>query len=656
MKRPLLCVLAIVIFPALVFAGTKGKVAGTVTDAETGRPLPVANVIIEGTTMGAAANRDGQYVILNVPPGMYTVKASMMGYAAHTVTEVHVHIDRTTTVNFNMQPTVLTGQEVIVVAKRPVIQEDVAATQKVVTSDQIEALPAASVKGVMVVQPGIEVGQEGIYVRGSGQDEAIFMVDGVVLRDQRTNEPITSVPLSAIQEIVVQTGGFSPEYHNVRSGVVNVVTKEGSPNRYAATISFKMRPAGPKHFGISPYDPNSCWLRPYLDDEVCWEGTKSGAWDVYRQRQYIEFDGWNSVSEQLLADDDPTNDLTPEACQRIFMWEHRKQGDIKKPDYNVDLGFGGPVPFVGKSLGNLRFYSSFRREQDMYLIQLSRDAITDQSGMLKLTSDMAPSMKLSFLGLYGETFATSRSRSGGTDYMNGTWEVADATDRAGFTVPWRLYTNIYWCPTDRFYQTLSAKFTHLLSSTTFYELQLKQIGKRYVTGPPRDRDTAKVYEPIPGYKVDEAPEGFWADYLFAIDGMAMGGPIATARDSSRFTTITAKFDLVSQINHNNQIKTGLELAFDNFDMKFGMENKPLPEGNTWTEFEQSPYRIIHYLQDKLEFQGFISTLGLVTEYSDPNGYWYSVDEMEKGFYNRDFFSQNYIPAIEDSVPTEKAGI
>jgi len=193
-----------------------------------------------------------------------------------------------------------------------------------------------------------------------------------------------------------------------------------------------------------------------------------------------------------------------------------------------------------------------------------------------------------------------------------------------------------------------------LSSSTFYELQLKRIGKRYLTGPPRDRDTTKRYEPVPGYVVDEAPIGFYADYLFGIDGMAMGGPIATARDSSRFTTITAKFDLISQINHNNQIKTGLELAFDNFDMRFGMVNKPLPEGNTWTEFEQSPYRIIHYLQDKLEFQGFISTLGLVTEYSDPNGYWYSVDEMEKGFYNRDFFSQNYTPAIEDTIPTEKA--
>jgi outer membrane receptor protein involved in Fe transport len=56
------------------------------------------------------------------------------------------------------------------------------------------------------------------------------MVDGIVLRDQRDNSPITSVPLSSMQEISVQTGGFSAEYNNVRSGVVNVVTKEGVPS------------------------------------------------------------------------------------------------------------------------------------------------------------------------------------------------------------------------------------------------------------------------------------------------------------------------------------------------------------------------------------------------------------------------------------------
>ncbi|WP_243663569.1 carboxypeptidase-like regulatory domain-containing protein [Rhodothermus marinus] len=57
-----------------------GRIAGVVTDAATGDPLPGVNVTIEGTTLGAASDIDGQYYILNVPPGRYTVRASMIGY------------------------------------------------------------------------------------------------------------------------------------------------------------------------------------------------------------------------------------------------------------------------------------------------------------------------------------------------------------------------------------------------------------------------------------------------------------------------------------------------------------------------------------------------------------------------------------------------
>ena len=645
MKRIFLLIIFLA-FPVFVFAGTKGKITGTITDAETGEALPGANVIIEGTTMGAATNLEGYYVILNIPPGTYRLKTSMMGYATYTVTEIRVYIDRTTIIHVKMRPTVLPGEEVVVVAERSVVQKDVAASLRNITSGQIEALPVTSVTEAMETQPGIA---SGLSIRGSGSNQAIFMVDGVILRDERNNQPMTQVPLSAVEEILVQSGGFNAEYYNVRSGVVNVVTKEGDPNRYGGTITFKMKPPAPKHFGISPYDPNSFWLRPYLDPEVCWTGTKSGAWDIYTQRQYPEFEGWNAVSERTLADDDPTNDLTPEAAHRIFMWQYRKQGEPKKPDYNIDGGFGGLVPLIGKSLGNLRFYTSFRYEQDMYLMQLSRDALTDYSWMTRLTSDITPFMKLSIWTLYGETYATALSRAGGTSYMEDVWDIADAIDRAGFTVPWRIFTNDYWCPTSRFYHTLSAKLTHLVNPSTFYEVQLKRIGKNYHTAPGPHRDSTKRYEIFEGYYVDEAPFGFEERYTYGIVGLAMGGPISTSRDSSKIAVTSAKFDLVSQINPNNQVKTGFEFVYDDFNMSFGMVNLVLPEGNTWTTIKRNPFRLTTYLQDKLEFEGFISNLGLIMEYSDPNGDWYDVNP-----FDRDFYSGDYKPEDEPTINKKKA--
>jgi len=648
MKKMTLLIIAIFVFSAnFVFADVTGKIAGTVIDKDTGEPLPGANIVIDGTMFGAATNLKGQYVILRVPPGVYILKATMMGYTNYTIMDVRVNLDQTTTIDFQMSTEILTGQEVTIVAVRPPVEKDVAASKKNISSEQIQTLPATTVEEVMGLQAGIT---NNLGIRGGGREEALFMVDGVTLRDGRSNDPITAIPLSAVQEVSVQTGGFGAEYNNVRSGVVNLVTKEGDKKRYSGTISFKHSPPYKKHFGISPFDPDSYWLRPYLDPDVCWTGTSSGAWDTYTQRQYPGFEGWNVVSNRTLQDTDPTNDLTPEALQRIFQWQHRKQGDIKMPDYNVDAGFGGPVPFISKSLGGLRFYASYRREQNAYLYELSRKGLTEESGMLKLTSDINPAMKLSIMGIYGQITATTSSRSGGADYMDETWDIAYELDQAGFTVPWRLYTNLYWCPTATYFSTLSAKFTHVLSPNTYYEAVVKRVGKKYHTSPLPSRDRTADNEIFPGYFLNEAPIGFETEPVFAEgDYMGMGGAVSTSRDYSEAVTYNAKVDLISQINHNNQIKAGLELEYNDYDMRFGMVNLALPEGNTWTEFTRSPFKITAFVQDKIEYEGFISTLGLILDYSDPTGKWYNV-----GDYDRDFYSQNYDPDSEDLFLTKNA--
>lgn len=646
LRHLLLLLIAALLISSVAVAGTTGKVAGKITDEQTGEPLPGANIVIEGTTMGAASDLNGYYVILNVPPGTYTLHVTMMGYAKATVQNVRVNIDLTTNVNIIMKPTVLTGEEVVVLAERPIVQKDVAASQKNITSANIEELPMATVTDVLGLHAGIG---SGLSIRGSGSSEALFMVDGVILRDERNNTPITQIPLSAIREVSVQTGGFGAEYTNVRSGIVNVVTREGETDRYSATVTYRHRPPAPKHFGISPYDPNSYWLRRYLDPAVAWTGTENGAWDEYMRRQYGDFEGWNAVSERTLSDDDPNNDLTPEGAQRVFLWQHRKQGDIKKPDFNIDAALDGPVPFIGKKLGNLRFLAAYREERDMYLMQLSKEALTNYTAMLKLTSNITPAMKLTLMGLYGETEGTALSRSGGTAMMNDVFDVAGATNRAGFTVPWRIFTNIYWAPAQRFYHTLSAKFTHVLSPSTFYDVTLKRVGKKYYTWHGRFRKPIeeKSFEIFPGYIVDEAPYGFEEKPVFGIDGIGMGGPVSTSRDTSEIVTYSAKFDFTSQVNQHNQIKTGLEVVVDDLDMHFGMENKFLPEGNNWSEIVRKPYRGTFYLQDKLEYEGFISILGLITEFTNPNGNWFDVDP-----YSREFYSQNFEPEQEADFLTK----
>ncbi len=639
--------LMIILISDIAYSGTTGKISGRIIDAETGMPLPGVNVIIEGTNIGAATDGDGYYTILNIRPGNYTLKASMIGYTPEKVTKVLVRSDLTTTVNFKMTTKVIKSKEVVVIATAPVVVKDIAGSHQTISAKEVESLPVTSVGEVLDLQAGVS---SDFSIRGDNEGQALFRVDGISMRDARSNQPITDIPLSAVQEISVQKGGFNAEYNDVRSGVINVVSKEGSPDKYSGTLTFKIKPPAPKHFDISPYDPNSYWLRPYLDDEVAWTGTKNGVWDEYTQRQYPQWDGWNAFAQKTLQDDDPTNDLTPEAAQKIFKWQHRKQGEITKPDYYIDGGFGGPVPFVSKALGNLRFYASFKSRRDMYLMKLSRDAFINQSAMLRLTSDLKPSMKLTFMGLYSEVSATNANRLGNTSFLKSTWGVANTINTSSFTVPWRIFTNDYFAPTKRFSHTLSAKFTHVLDSKTFYEIRLLLVGRKYFTGPGRPRNHDKKYQIFDGYFLDEAPFGFEREALYSVEGtLGMGGSVSTSRDYSRTSTYSARFDFEKQFDRHNQIKTGAELKYEDINLQFGSVNYFLPEGNIWSNIKQQPLRGTIYFQDKIEFEGWISNIGLIAEYSDPNGKWYNVS-----LYDRDFFSQNYNPKLDSKFKTKKA--
>ena len=627
-----------------LFGGVTGKVSGKISDQSTGEPLIGANVMLLGSSLGSATDINGMYHILNVPPGFYDLRVNMIGYGDKTVTGVRVEIDLTAVIDLDLAIEAIEGQMITVEANQKLVKVDVASSQKSISSEKILEMPVSSVSEVV----GLSAGVSGLSVRGGSFNETQFMVDGLVLNDERTSEPTTGIPLSAIQDISLQTGGFGAEYRNARSGVINVVTREGSKEKYSGTFSFRRSPAGQKHFGMSPYEAESFWFKPYLDDEVCWTGTNNGSWDQYQQRQYPAFDGWNSVSEQTLADDNPDNDLTPSGAKKLFSWEHRKQGAIQLPDFNIDAGFGGPVPFVSSKLGNLRFYFSTRQEQEMYLYEVSSPGLFRQSYLLKLTSDLSEKSKLVYSFYNGNMEGTTLSRGGGTSIMNDVWDLASQVNRTGFTMPWRLYTNEYWSPTQVSNATHGLKYTKSLSSNSYFDLLMKIDVKDYVTGHGARRDTTQNYSIFGSgedeWFADEAPIGFFGGPLFSVEGrLAFGGAISTSRDSSSVKTYTLKGNYTKQLNNNHQLKAGGEFVLSSLDLKYGSQNEFLPSGNYWSLMDVDPYRASLYVQDKLEYKGFVAIAGLNLDVINPNGSWYVVEQ-----YEDDFFSSNYTGSIEDS--------
>jgi hypothetical protein len=650
-KLLLLSTLVLQIFFIQTFAQV-GKITGVVKDATTNEALIGANVLLEGTTIGAATNVDGYYVITNVPPGNYSLKASMVGYTSQTVTGIRVNIDLTAEINIALKSSAFETQEVVVVATQPVVKQDVSSSVVNLNIKEIENLPVASVSSVI----GLQAGVQGLTIRGGGSDETAFVVNGITLRDARDNTPYTGISLTSIGDMQIQTGGFNAEYGDIRSGLINVVTKEGSKSKYSFSFIGRYRPEGNKHAGPSFNSSDSYWIRPYVDDAVAWTGTDTPydpadglGWDVYTKRQYQEFQGgWNAVSEQLLNDDNPNNDLTPEAAQRVFLWQHRKVMDIQNPDFDVDMTLSGPVPY-GEQLGNLRFAFSYRRSQEMYLVPLSTDAYRDYNMQFKVTSDIAPGMKLALEGLNGRQTGTASSRSGGPGLFRSEAGIANQLDfRAGLTyIDTEIFSYDYWAPSTVTTNMLGFKFTHVLSPKTFYELTGSRVATDYSTNPGRPRDTQTLYY-FGGVGFNEAPFGTFSGTGGGIgSSMNLGLGWSNSRDSSKLAVYTLKADLASQLDKYNYVKAGIEFNYTDNNVNYALVEPALPSNNSNSKWHTFPKKLALYVQDKLEFEGMIANLGVRLDYSDPGGEWYVFDQ-----YNAALSGQ-YASEINTLLPKEK---
>ncbi|MBN2412385.1 TonB-dependent receptor [candidate division KSB1 bacterium] len=634
------------LFVCSLWAGTTGKITGRVYDKETGEALPGANVIIAQTELGAAADMNGQYTILHVPPGMFDVNVSVIGYANVTVNQVRVRIDQTTHVDFALEIEAIEGETVTIVAERALLKEDVATSVVAVSDREVAELPVTDVDGVISLQAGI---QEGLAIRGGTAEDALFMLDGVTLRDPRNNLPVTKIALSAVKEISLERGGFNAEYGQVQSGLVNVVTKEGGKQNYSGSITFKVSPPAPKYWrgeGIPDvYDPDSYWMRPYLDDDVCWTGTSNGAWDEYTQNQYPIFKGWNEFSKILCTDNNPDNDLTPLAAQRVFLYETRKRQNTKQGDYQIDGGLGGPIPVIGKKLGDLRFFTSYRRDREMLLFPLTRPDYVDYDWTMQLTSDITPSMKLRFSTLSGKQYTMESNWAPGY-YPRWPSEIADVAAYSHQS----MFSDWDFCLTDIGHQSFATKLTHTLNPTTFYEVSLEHFKRDYYTRPTRPRDTKTLYEVVPGYFRDENPFGYYPETDV---GLIVGSTshASKARDFTIVNSTTFKADFTNQINYNNLIKAGVEFVYNDLNFDYGVIASA-SEGKTYSNRVQMhvfPVRSAVYIQDKLEANGFTMNAGLRLDYSSSRTDWWDLNP-----YDQYFFSSKYNTNMEFAKSASKS--
>ncbi len=231
--RALAVLVLLILFDNVGYAGQSGKIAGYVKDAKTGEAILGANVILEGTYYGAATDENGYYYIINVAPGVYTLKVSSIGYQTVKITNVRINIDKTTRIDVELHDkTVDLGGEVVVVAKKPMITKDLTSTSSTVSFDEIKQMPVEDMQQVVNLQAGVIDG----HFRGGRAGEVAYLVDGIPVNDVYNGDISIQVENNSIRQLEVISGTFNAEYGQAMSGIVNIVTQDAGLE-YSGNVS-----------------------------------------------------------------------------------------------------------------------------------------------------------------------------------------------------------------------------------------------------------------------------------------------------------------------------------------------------------------------------------------------------------------------------------
>ena len=270
-----------------------GKIEGVVRDKDTGQPLSYAQVVVDGTRLGNVTSNDGYYFILNIPPGSHTIRAISTGYQTVAVEKVEVMAGHTSTVNFNL-PASVYELDAITVESEPenlIIRDNTMSKQRQ-TGEQIGSLPVSNLDDVIGMQAGVVRSGDKISLRGGRYGEEAMYVDGVLVKnfssestvgpiiakaafsqldvifqDQAPDNSPLDVGTNAVEEVAVITGGFQAEYGDAKSGVINIVTKEGR-DFYSGNVSYLTDAAMPRSmdFGFNQLQASAGGPVPLVPD------------------------------------------------------------------------------------------------------------------------------------------------------------------------------------------------------------------------------------------------------------------------------------------------------------------------------------------------------------------------------------------------------
>ena len=432
-----------------------GKITGIVTD-EAGEAMVSVNVVIVGSTRGASTDQDGRFFILNVEPGTYDLRASFIGFRTVTQSEVIVHINKTTTIDFVLEESTTEGDEILVIAVRPDVEVDQTATLEIIRPEEVEQIAGITdLSGVLGLQAEVNDG----HFRGGRSNEELYVLAGMGIVNPLNSSRSFTPMLSAVEEVEVITSGFAAEYGNAMSGVINISTKEGGDS-WSSRAEIRTRTPNYKHFGGSVFDPaNNPYIRlmnnlewwkapdPENDDKPRWQGAVGrgfGSRVDPEEGAQLAYDLWKRTHRDV-------------GYQYDDRW-----------DALIDFTLGGPIS------QNSRLFVATQISRVWPMLP-TPEADRQMQVMGNLVTKPGPGKKLKLSGMYGSIYQQEFSSSAGGFYrwvydrVIGANKVSDKSAGIGLV------------------------YSHVLNDRTYYELTVNGMRTKLAEGvdvidPDRFRD------------------------------------------------------------------------------------------------------------------------------------------------------------------------
>ncbi len=568
MKR-LLFILALM--PVAAFAQNSGKISGAVIEATTGQSIPSVNVVIRGTSMGAATDIEGTYFILNVPPGVYDVAASAVGYRGVVQQRIVVNVNRTTIVDFSLAETVVQGEEVVVTATRPDVEREKTSTSEIRRGDEVMNVPGIQdIADAIALSSDVSDG----HFRGGRENEELYNLHGMGIMNPLSSASAFNPIMSAVEEVEIITSGFSAQYGNAQSGIVNITMKEGRADRWTARAEARSRMPGRKHFGPSLWGTID---NPYLDMRLTldkWkgnEGTVSGRYGGYAitapSRAALLYTNWR-------------------------MQAHRTIGESydDQMDYSLDANLGGPLAT------DFRMFLAVHTEKNWPMLP-TPDPNLSRQFMGNLVYDVGSGISLRFSGAYSRADGHAFENKSSDGWLNWVWDQVFNIDR---TIDENTQMGLRW--------------SHALSKSTFYEVKVNTLRTSSIEGPPATDPDEDYYNP---------PFPVWDQ---AWDGKDVGDYFKYGQLNSSFTdertrTVSLDASITSQVTPSHMLLAGVQGNWNiiEVDDLFGVGGK----NASIAKYTVKPFEYAFFVQDKMEFQGMIANVGLRLDVYNANVHYYT---------------------------------